>query len=47
MMIPPIAALVPQAEVVWVPQCGHMLTMEKPALVNATLLDWLERISAA
>ncbi len=42
-----IAALVPQAELVWVPQCGHMLTMEKPALVGATLLDWLERVSAA
>ena len=42
-----IAALVPQAEMVWVPQCGHMLTMEKPALVNAALVDWLERVSAA
>ncbi len=36
-----IAALVPQAELVWVPQCGHMLTMEKPEFVNATLLRWL------
>ena len=25
-----IAATVPQAELVWVAQCGHMLTMEKP-----------------
>ena len=41
-----IAALVPHAELVWVPQCGHMLTMEKPALVNATLVDWLRRVSA-
>ena len=41
-----IAALVPQAELVWVPECGHMLTMEKPALVNATLVDWLGRVGA-
>ncbi|CAN5861717.1 alpha/beta hydrolase [soil metagenome] len=41
-----IAALVPHAELVWAPQCGHMLTMEKPALVNATLVDWLRRVSA-
>ncbi len=42
-----IAALVPQAELVWVPQCGHMLTMEKPAVVNATLNDWLVKRLAA
>lgn len=36
-----IAALVPQAELVWVAQCGHMLTMEKPEFVNATLNAWL------
>jgi pimeloyl-ACP methyl ester carboxylesterase len=39
-----IAALVPHAELRWVPACGHMLTMEKPALVNAALVDWLERL---
>lgn len=38
-----IAALLPQAEVVWVPECGHMLTMEKPELVNAALNGWLAR----
>lgn len=38
-----IAALVPHAELVWVPQCGHMLTMEKPAVVNQALLLWLGR----
>ncbi len=38
-----IAALVPQAEPVWVAQCGHMLTMEKPAEVNAALATWLRR----
>ena len=37
-----IAALVPHAELVVLPQCGHMLTMEKPDLVNAALLDWLQ-----
>ncbi len=37
-----IAALVPDAELVWVPQCGHMLTLEKPEVVNAELLGWLE-----
>jgi len=38
-----MAALLPQAEVVWVPQCGHMLTMEKPDLVNAALNGWLAK----
>lgn len=38
-----IAALVPHAELAWVPQCGHMLTMEKPAEVNAALNRWLAR----
>ena len=36
-----IAALVPHAQLVMVPRCGHMLTMEKPDLVNATLRAWL------
>jgi pimeloyl-ACP methyl ester carboxylesterase len=36
-----IAALVAQAELIWVPQCGHMLTMEKPAFVNAALSPWI------
>ena len=39
-----IAALVPQAELVWVPQCGHMLTMERPEFVNATLGPWLQSL---
>jgi pimeloyl-ACP methyl ester carboxylesterase len=41
-----IAGLVPNAELVWVAQCGHMLTMEKPAFVNATLGPWLQRVLA-
>ncbi|RYG14871.1 MAG: alpha/beta hydrolase [Burkholderiales bacterium] len=36
-----ILQLVPQATLVMVPECGHMLTMEKPAAVNAALLEWL------
>lgn len=41
-----IAALVPHAELVWVAQCGHMLTMEKPEAVNTALGDWLRRVLA-
>jgi pimeloyl-ACP methyl ester carboxylesterase len=40
-----IAALAPGAELVWVPQCGHMLTLEQPAAVNAALGCWLQRWS--
>jgi pimeloyl-ACP methyl ester carboxylesterase len=36
-----IASLVPQARLQVVPQCGHMLTMEQPAVVNAELSAWL------
>lgn len=36
-----IAAAVPQARYVELPQCGHMLTWERPAEVTAALLDWL------
>jgi pimeloyl-ACP methyl ester carboxylesterase len=39
-----IADLVPGAELVMVPRCGHMLTMERPDVVNATLIDWLESL---
>lgn len=42
-----IAALVPHAELVWIDQCGHMLTMEKPAVVNATLGPWLQQLLSA
>ncbi len=40
-----IAALVPGAQLVIVPQCGHMLTMEQPEFVNATLAQWLESLA--
>ena len=41
-----IAALIPGAELVMIDQCGHMLTMERPDAVNASLLEWLERFGA-
>ena len=42
-----IAGLVPGAELVMLARCGHMLTMEQPEAVNATLHAWLEWISLA
>lgn len=42
-----IAALVPGARLVTVPECGHMLTMEQPTAVNAELADWLQRVCGA
>ena len=41
-----IARLVPGAQLVMVPRCGHMLTMEKPGIVNARLVEWLVAIRA-
>lgn len=40
-----IADLVPGAELATVARCGHMLTMEQPAVVNAILKAWLERLA--
>lgn len=42
-----IAALVPQAEFALVPECGHMLTMEQPDIVNDSLLRWLPKAQGA
>ncbi len=39
-----IANLIPGATLVMVPQCGHMLTMEQPDLVNAALSQWLRQL---
>ena len=36
-----ITALVPQANLVIVAQCGHMLTLERPEEVSHALLHWL------
>lgn len=41
-----IAELAPAAQLVMVPRCGHMLTMEQPALVNAALAQWLAGLPA-
>jgi pimeloyl-ACP methyl ester carboxylesterase len=38
-----IAGLVPGARLVMVPRCGHMLTMERPDVVNAELTGWLSQ----
>ena len=39
-----IAALIPHSQLVMLPQCGHMLTMEQPEFVNRCLLDWLQTL---
>jgi pimeloyl-ACP methyl ester carboxylesterase len=38
------ASLVAHAQLFAVPRCGHMLTMEQPAFVNAALERWLKEI---
>ena len=40
-----IAALVPHAQLVRVAECGHLLTMEQPEVVNAALTQWLETLA--
>lgn len=40
-----IARLVPQAQLHIVPRCGHMLTLEQPAVVNTLLMDWLRALT--
>ena len=42
-----LAAAITGAELTLLPQCGHMLTMEQPAAVNARLLNWLSRVIPA
>jgi len=37
-----IAAGIPGARLVIVPDCGHLCTLEKPEPVNAALAEWLE-----
>lgn len=36
-----MAAAIPGAELVKIPECGHLTTMERPEAVNAALLGWL------
>ena len=38
-----IASLTPGAELEVLAECGHMLTMERPEVVNALLAQWLQR----
>lgn len=38
-----IADLIPGAELEVVADCGHMLTMERPEVVNTLLTQWLQR----
>ncbi|MBU3739090.1 MAG: alpha/beta fold hydrolase [Rhodoferax sp.] len=40
-----IASAIPGAELVLLPRCGHMLTLEQPDAVNAHLLRWLARVA--
>lgn len=40
-----IASLAAGARLVVVPRCGHMLTMEQPAVVNETLAGWLRSLA--
>ena len=42
-----IARLAPGAELVLVPRCGHMLTMERPQAVNEALRRWFGRLPAS
>jgi pimeloyl-ACP methyl ester carboxylesterase len=41
-----IAAAVPHAQLEVVRKAGHLMTWEQPALVNALLLQWLDRVPA-
>jgi pimeloyl-ACP methyl ester carboxylesterase len=38
-----ICAATPAARLVVVPDCGHLSTVEQPAVVNAALAEWLRR----
>lgn len=42
-----IASLAPGAKLVLVPRCGHMLTMERPDVVNAEVAAWLASVIRA
>ena len=42
-----MAELIKSSELVVIPECGHLSTLEKPAFVNAALANWLPRIASA
>jgi pimeloyl-ACP methyl ester carboxylesterase len=37
-----IAAGIPGAKLVTIPQCGHLSTLERPKAVNRALVEWME-----
>ncbi len=39
-----MAAIIPGAQLVLVPECGHMCTLERPEAVTRALLDWYQRL---
>lgn len=41
-----LAERISGAQLELIPRCGHMLTMERPAAVNAALRAWLDRLSS-
>jgi pimeloyl-ACP methyl ester carboxylesterase len=38
-----MAGAIPEADLVIIPQCGHLSTMEQPDQVSAAMLNWLVR----
>lgn len=36
-----MAAIIPDARLMVIPECGHASTLEQPEAVNAALIDWL------
>lgn len=38
-----MAAAIPGATLVVAPDCGHVITLERPEVVNGALEDWLAR----
>jgi pimeloyl-ACP methyl ester carboxylesterase len=41
-----IAAAVPGSVLEVLPECGHLLTWERPEVVGSLLRQWLERVPA-
>ncbi|WP_454714521.1 alpha/beta fold hydrolase [Caulobacter segnis] len=37
-----MTATIPGAKLVIAPECGHVITLERPEVVNSALLEWLE-----
>ena len=42
-----LAAAIPDAVLVEIPDCGHMAPMERPQAVTAALRSWLDRVGSA